>query len=56
MQIIFMAVAGIALLFAGGTYFDRGSERRSMRRRGVSLIVAGFAILLSMVAATTIPH
>ncbi len=56
MQTMFMAVAGIALLFAGGTYFDRGSERRSMRHRGISFIVAGFAILFSMVAATTVQH
>lgn len=56
MQTFLMAVAGMALLFAGCTYFDRGSESRSMRRRAVSFIVAGFAILLSMAFAAMVPH
>ena len=56
MQPIFTVIAGVALIYAGGTYFDRGSERRAMRRRGVSLMVAGFFAILAAVAVVTVPH
>ena len=54
MQNLFMLVAAVSFMIAGGTYFDRGSERRAMRLRGISIMVAGFFIILS-VAARTIP-
>ena len=56
MQPLLTVIAGIALIYAWGTYFDRGSERRSMRRRAVSLMVAGFFIILAAAAGTVVPH